>query len=86
MAYPFLLIFSHIILWIRLGPFYSLAILLMTILLTFLLVFMVECTEKYIYNESKYNDERIRLIADSVVGIKTIKCFTREEKYEQLIN
>lgn len=86
LAFPFLLIFSHIVLWIRLGPLYSLAIFLMTILLTLILVVMISCAKKFIHRGAKYNDERIRLIADSVVGIKTIKCFNREEKYEQIIN
>ena len=46
---------------------------------------MSEYASQFIYNEGNHNDERIRLIADSIIGIKTIKCFNREEKYESLI-
>ena len=39
-------------------------------------------TQKNTYRESQFNDERIKLITDTIVGIKTIKCFNRESKYE----
>lgn len=35
--------------------------------------------------ESKINDERIKLIKDIVLGIKTIKCYVWGEKYEEKI-
>ena len=79
---PFISLFAYYILWIKLGPFYCVSILILTVIITIILVLMVECASKNIYNEGKFNDERIRLITDSIIGIKTIKCFNREDRYE----
>ena len=56
--------------------------LTITIVTTILAMIISKGTQKSKYKESLYNDERIKLIADTIVGIKTIKCFNRESKYE----
>lgn len=73
------------LIWYLTTVYYSLAVLGLTILTTLLLVYLITFQEKYFELESEVNSVRVKIINDTLVGIKTIKCFTWEEKYEKLI-
>ena len=78
LSLPFLNIVVYFMIWIKIGIRYCIGILLITIITTVILLILSKIDERFTYKEGIYNDEWVNLINDTIVGIKTIKCFNRE--------
>jgi ABC-type multidrug transport system fused ATPase/permease subunit len=82
---PFLSIVCYIYLGLLVGWWYCLGVFIFWIFSLAFAQLLSMCVSKVKLKEAIFNDERIKLITDIIVGIRTIKCYTWEDKYYEKV-
>ena len=75
LAAPFINLFCIILLGIILGWWYALGLLIAALLALIVIHFLNKVLKSVKMRESLLNDNRLKLINDMVLGIRTIKCY-----------
>lgn len=85
-AAPFINIFCIILIGIILGWWYSLGLVISFFFIIIIFHIQNNLLRKVKTQETVINDNRIKLINDMVIGIRTIKCYAWELLYLDKIN